>query len=113
MLGYYTTGPTQHLANTGCGIRNIKLAKKAFIWPLQKCIRFDVIPVDYNFQVEAMSSEKLPFILPIVFTMGPMVEEENLILYARLLSAHDKNSNMSKISFRPSLKAKPVFWLLP
>ncbi|CBI36454.3 unnamed protein product, partial [Vitis vinifera] len=44
--------------------------------------------------VQAMSAEKLPFILPAVFTIGPQVEDqEKVLLYAKLLSSHDKQSN--------------------
>ncbi|CAK9177971.1 unnamed protein product [Ilex paraguariensis] len=41
-----------------------------------------------------MSAEKLPFLLPAVFTIGPRVnDEESLLKYAKLLSSHDKRSN--------------------
>ncbi|KAK6912266.1 Band 7 domain, partial [Dillenia turbinata] len=71
----------------------IKLAKKAFILPGQTCIRFDVSPVNYTFEVQAMSAEKLPFVLPAVFTIGPSVDDpQSLVRYARLLSPHAKHS---------------------
>ncbi|XP_065867375.1 flotillin-like protein 3 [Euphorbia lathyris] len=86
--------PSEYLAITGSNIKDIKLAKKAFVWPLQKCTRFDISPVNYTFEVQAMSAEKLPFILPAVFTIGPRVDDpDSLILYARLISHHDKQSN--------------------
>ncbi|KAL7165171.1 hypothetical protein ACSBR2_040948 [Camellia fascicularis] len=41
-----------------------------------------------------MSAEKLPFILPAVFTIGPKVDcEESMLKYAKLISLHDKLSN--------------------
>ncbi|GMP95953.1 hypothetical protein CsSME_00044806 [Camellia sinensis var. sinensis] len=41
-----------------------------------------------------MSAEKLPFILPAVFTIGPKVDcEESMLKYAKLISPHDKLSN--------------------
>ncbi|KAK7252519.1 hypothetical protein RIF29_36514 [Crotalaria pallida] len=95
---YRIAGPNEYLAITGMGIRDIKLAKKAFIiWPLQHSARFDVSPVNYTFDVQAMSSEKLPFILPAVFTIGPRVDDnESLILYAKLMLSHDKHSSHVK-----------------
>ncbi|KAG7599114.1 Band 7/SPFH domain superfamily [Arabidopsis suecica] len=41
-----------------------------------------------------MSSEKLPFVIPAVFTIGPRVDDPHaLLLYAMLMSQHDKHSN--------------------
>ncbi|XP_050231512.1 flotillin-like protein 4 [Mercurialis annua] len=91
---WHIAGPSEYLAITGAGIHDIKLAKKSWIWPMQKCSRFDVSPVNYTFEVQAMSAEKLPFLLPAVFTIGPRVDsEDSLIVYARLMSTHDQNSN--------------------
>ncbi|CAH8272190.1 unnamed protein product [Arabidopsis lyrata] len=85
---------SQYLAITGAGIEDIKLSKKSWVFPWQSCTIFDVSPVNYTFKVQAMSAEKLPFVLPAVFTIGPRVDDdEALILYARLISPHDKESN--------------------
>ncbi|CAE6120319.1 unnamed protein product [Arabidopsis arenosa] len=85
---------SQYLAITGGGIEDIKLSKKSWVLPWQKCTVFDVSPVNYTFKVQAMSAEKLPFVLPAVFTIGPRVDDTAaLILYARLISPHDKQSN--------------------
>lgn len=41
-----------------------------------------------------MSAEKLPFVLPAVFTIGPRVDDhESLLKYAKLISQHDRHSN--------------------
>ncbi|XP_024633654.1 flotillin-like protein 3 isoform X2 [Medicago truncatula] len=41
-----------------------------------------------------MSAEKLPFVLPAVFTIGPRVDDqESLLKYAKLISPHDRHSN--------------------
>ncbi|KAJ4949833.1 hypothetical protein NE237_000129 [Protea cynaroides] len=59
--------------------------------------KFDVSPVNYTFKVQAMSAEKLPFILPAVFTIGPRVDDDlSLLKYAKLISPHDKLSNHFK-----------------
>ncbi|THG12898.1 hypothetical protein TEA_027784 [Camellia sinensis var. sinensis] len=91
---YFIAGPSEVLAVTGCGIPDIKLAKKKWIWPGQKFTRVDISPVNYTFEVQAMSAEKLPFILPAVFTIGPRVDcEESMLKYTKLISPHDKLSN--------------------
>ncbi|XP_074310359.1 flotillin-like protein 4 [Silene latifolia] len=91
---YVVAGPSEYIAITGWKIRDIKLAKKAFILPGQRYVRVDVSPVNYTFQVQAMSAEKLPFLLPAVFTIGPKVDDDpSLVLYAKLMSPHDMDSN--------------------
>lgn len=85
---YWVAGPSEILAITGWGISDIRLAKKKWIWPGQKSVRVDISPVNYTFQVQAMSAEKLPFVLPAVFTIGPRVDKNS-----KLISPHDKNSN--------------------
>ncbi|XP_047165445.1 flotillin-like protein 1 [Vigna umbellata] len=91
---YRVAKASEYLVITGIGIKDIKLAKKAWVFPGQSCTVFELSPVNYTFEVQAMSSEKLPFILPAVFTIGPRVDDkDSLLKYARLLSSHDKLSN--------------------
>lgn len=93
---YIVAGPSEMLAITGSGIPEILLKKKHFLWPLQKCTRLDISPVNYSFEVQAMSAEKLPFFLPAVFTIGPKVLDESLIKYAKLVSNTHKESTHIK-----------------
>ncbi|KAK3004846.1 LOW QUALITY PROTEIN: hypothetical protein RJ639_018656 [Escallonia herrerae] len=91
---YQVAGPSEVLAITGSYIQDIKLAKKKFVYPGQKCIRVDISPVNYTFDVQAMSAEKLSFVLPAVFTIGPRVDDhESMLKYAKLISSHDKLSS--------------------
>ncbi|KNA19275.1 hypothetical protein SOVF_063020 [Spinacia oleracea] len=91
---YKVAGPSEYLAITGWNIADIKLAKKALILPGQRQVRVNVSPVNYTFNVQAMSAEKLPFVLPAVFTIGPRVDDhDSLILYAKLMAPHDMSSN--------------------
>ncbi|PIA46318.1 hypothetical protein AQUCO_01500081v1 [Aquilegia coerulea] len=93
MLRYKVAKPTEYLVITGYNIKDIKLKKKGWILPGQSWTKFDVSPVNYTFEVHAMSAEKLPFLLPAVFTIGPNVDnEESLQRYAKLLSPHDRES---------------------
>ncbi|KAK8712652.1 hypothetical protein V6N13_147884 [Hibiscus sabdariffa] len=91
---YKVAEASQHLALTGAGIEDIRLEKKAWVFPGQTCTVLDLTPVNYAFQVQAMSAEKLPFLLPAVFSIGPDIN--NLIKYARLMSPHHKESDHVK-----------------
>ncbi|XP_075665347.1 flotillin-like protein 3 [Castanea sativa] len=88
-----TAGASEYLAITGWGITDIRLAKKSWVFPGQRYTRLDMSPVNYTFEVQGMSAEKLPFVLPAVFTIGPRVDNmDSLLLYAKLMSKHDKRS---------------------
>lgn len=98
MASFRVADASEYLAITGWGIEDVKLAKKAWVFVGQQCKKFDITPVNYEFEVHAMSSEKLPFILPAVFTIGPKISEDgshsaSLLLYAKLIAPHDKNSS--------------------
>jgi len=73
-MSYKIAGPDEYLAITGMGIKNeIKITKAAWVWPFQRCMRFSVQPHDYAMNLQAMTKEKLQFLLPVVFTVGPHV----------------------------------------
>ncbi|PHH92966.1 hypothetical protein CDD83_3124 [Cordyceps sp. RAO-2017] len=65
--------PDEFLAITGLGIKSVRISKAAWVWPLQRCVRFSVQPHDYAMDLQAMTKEKLQFSLPVVFTIGPDV----------------------------------------
>ncbi|KAJ3068303.1 hypothetical protein HK102_007205, partial [Quaeritorhiza haematococci] len=85
--------PNEYLVITGAGIEDLKICKKAFVWPFQKCVRFDITPINYTLKLQAMSAEKLEFILPAVFTIGPKDDHDSLVKFARLLA--DSSSHES------------------
>ncbi|XP_077231175.1 flotillin-like protein 4 [Tasmannia lanceolata] len=95
---YKVAKATEYLVITGYNVKDIKLAKKAYILPGQSYSVFDISPVNYTFEVQAMSAEKLPFLLPAVFTIGPRVDDydNSLLKYAKLMSSHDKLSHHVK-----------------
>lgn len=74
-MTYKISGPDEYLAITGMGVRTLKITKAAWVWPLQRCMRFSVQPRDYAMDLQAMTKEKLQFALPVVFTVGPDVNE--------------------------------------
>nr|GEY73876.1 flotillin-like protein 4 [Tanacetum cinerariifolium] len=67
---------SEYLVITGIGINDIKIAKKAWILPGQSSTKIDLSPVNYTFEVQATSAEKLPFILPVVFIIGPRTDDK-------------------------------------
>ncbi|KAJ0481275.1 putative Band 7 domain, Flotillin family, Band 7/SPFH domain superfamily [Helianthus annuus] len=94
LIMYRVASASEYLVITGFGIDDIKIAKKAWVLPGQSYSVFDISPVNYTFEVMAMSAEKLPFILPAVFTIGPRSDDDHsLNKYAKLISPHDKLSH--------------------
>ncbi|KAJ4952634.1 hypothetical protein NE237_029466 [Protea cynaroides] len=96
---YRVASASEYLVITGIGIPDIKLAKKAWVLPGQSYTKFDLSPVNYTLEVQAMSAEKLPFILLATPTqhIGPRVDDKlSLFKYAKLISPHEKLSNHVK-----------------
>lgn len=74
MASYRIAAPDEYLAITGMGVKSVKITKAAWVWPFQRCVRFSVQPRDYAMNLQAMTKEKLQFMLPVVFTVGPYVK---------------------------------------
>ncbi|KAK4361657.1 hypothetical protein RND71_020609 [Anisodus tanguticus] len=93
-MWYHVAKPSEFLVIAGRGIDELKISKNTMVWSFQKCTRIDVSPVNYTFEVNAMSAEKLSFLLPAVFTIGPRADDhDSLVKYARLLSLHQRDSH--------------------
>ncbi|GAA0159858.1 hypothetical protein LIER_16545 [Lithospermum erythrorhizon] len=68
------------------------------IWPFQKCSVIDVTPVTYKLVMNAMSVEKVGFMLPVVLTIGAKLNDDKSILkYAKLLSMHPRCSKLKEL----------------
>jgi flotillin len=83
---YNISEANEYLVVTGAGIEGIiilrrppgrlltsidvRIVKKAFIYPWQKVSRISVSPFDFSLNLQAMTIEKLKFALPAVFTIG-------------------------------------------
>ncbi|KAI0390046.1 hypothetical protein F5Y17DRAFT_86753 [Xylariaceae sp. FL0594] len=72
-MSYKVAAPDEYLAITGMNVKNVLITKAAWVWPFQRCTRFSVQPHDYAMNLQAMTKEKLQFLLPVVFTIGPDV----------------------------------------
>ncbi|CAZ81941.1 unnamed protein product [Tuber melanosporum] len=85
-MWYHVSEPNSYLAITGVNIDTVRIAKKAFVKPLQKVTKFSITPFDFSLQLQAMTIEKLQFALPAVFTIGPEDTPDALQKYASLLT---------------------------
>ena len=85
-MWYHVSEPNSYLAVTGMGIDKVRIVKKCFIYPFQKVTKISITPFDFSMSLQAMTSEKLQFALPAVFTIGPLDEMESLTKYAVLLT---------------------------
>ncbi|KAI7327392.1 hypothetical protein KC315_g7147, partial [Hortaea werneckii] len=83
---YHVSEPNSYLAITGAYIQNVKISKKFFSVPGQKVRKISVTPFDFSMSLQAMTSEKLQFSLPAVFTIGPDDTPDALQKYAVLLT---------------------------
>ncbi|KAF3792597.1 Flotillin-like protein 1 [Nymphaea thermarum] len=91
-MAFVVARPSEILVITGYRIKDVKLARKAWVWPGQHCSRVKTSPVNYSVEVQAMSSEKLRFLLPAVFTIGPRLDDnESLLRYAKVMPLASKN----------------------
>uniref|UniRef100_A0A6N2N860 Flotillin-like n=1 Tax=Salix viminalis TaxID=40686 RepID=A0A6N2N860_SALVM len=93
-MWYKVASPSEYLVITGVGISDIRLAKKGWILPASHVLSS---MFRRSLRSPSMSAEKLPFVLPAVFTIGPRVDDEqSLFRYAKLISPHDKLSSHVK-----------------
>ncbi|KAJ9149859.1 Flotillin-like protein 1 [Pleurostoma richardsiae] len=102
-MSYKVAAPDEYLAITGMGIKNVKITKATWVWPFQRCMRFSVQPHDYTMNLQAMTKEKLQFLLPVVFTVGPDVnrrgantrgeKHEEPLMAVAPVPAHDDGSH--------------------
>ncbi|KAI8893401.1 hypothetical protein BC833DRAFT_624917, partial [Globomyces pollinis-pini] len=89
---YRATDANEYLVITGINIQDVKVTKKAMIWPGQRFTKFSLTPMNYTLSLHAMTVEKLEFTLPAVFTIGPEDTPESILKYARLLAANSEQS---------------------
>ncbi|KAJ3350873.1 hypothetical protein HDU91_006195, partial [Kappamyces sp. JEL0680] len=78
----------EYLILTGYAITELSIKKKAFVLPGQRCTKMSLTPLNYTLSLHAMTVEKLEFLLPAVFTIGPLDEPNAIMRYARLLAGN-------------------------
>lgn len=87
-MWYHISEASEYLVITGAGVEDVRIVKKAFVYPWQRMARISVSPFDFSLNLQAMTIEKLQFALPAVFTIGPENRPESLKKYALLLSGN-------------------------
>ena len=95
---YKIAGASEYLVRTGVMISDVDISKKAWHLPYQTLKRINLEPVTYHCVIEeAMSSERISFNMPTVFTVGPKDDVEYLKKYAKLLQQSSSDDLKSKI----------------
>lgn len=83
---YRISQPHQMIVKTGFGISDIDVSKQTIQWPFQTYQFINLVPKNYKFDLNGMSSEKLGFVLPGVFTIGPKKDEESIKKYSQFMN---------------------------
>jgi len=94
---YLIAKPDQYVIRTGLFIKDIDVSKQAFLFPFQKYQFINMNPKSYTFDLHSMSLEKLEFLLPGVFTIGPRNDPESLIKYVRVLAGLDNKKTSDPV----------------
>lgn len=85
-MRYHVSQASEYIVKTGLFVDDIHVSKTTFQWPFQQVDYIDMSVMNCEFDLHAMSAEKLEFALPGVFTIGPKNDPEAIKTYARLLS---------------------------
>lgn len=99
-MWYHISEPNSYLAVTGLGIDRVKILKKCLVMPFQRVTKISITPFDFTMALHAMTSEKLQFSLPAVFTIGPDDNIEALTKYAVLLTGDSDVSALPPLLLR-------------
>jgi len=94
---YKVSQADQYLIRTGLGIHDISVSKQGYQWPFQSYRFIHLHPTNYTFDLSAMSSEKLEFILPGSYTIGPKDDPEAIKKYVKLLLSSSATSQSTQV----------------
>lgn len=92
---YWVAKPNEYIIKSGAGISDVSVHKSCWKFPLQLATVIEISPDNYEFKIHAMSCEKIEFVLPCVFTIGPVISSEtqtgghdyeSIKKYAKLIS---------------------------
>jgi len=103
---YKISPPHAYLVRTGLGIKDIQIAKQGFQWPFQTYKYVDMHPTNFTFELQAMSKEKLEFVLPGVFTIGPKDDPEALKKYVKFLDGANEQAGKIDVLIKGMLEGE-------
>lgn len=86
---YRISNPDEYLVKTGIFIKDMLVSKQGLQWPFQTYRFIKMHPINFSFDLSSMSQEKLEFVLPCVFTIGPKNDPDSIEKYARLLPVEE------------------------
>lgn len=86
VCGYYRiSNPHEYIVRTGFNIKDMEISKKCLLLPFQKLKYIDMTPRTYTFELNSMTSELIPFVLPVVYTIGPKDDVDSLKKYSKYI----------------------------
>ena len=89
-FAYRTCRPDEYLVKSGAGCGKEQYTKSTFQWPYQRVTVITLSPRNYSFDLHCTSKDLVPFLLPVVFTIGPCDPKDDVDgfhKYATKLSA--------------------------
>ena len=98
-LGYFTleryrvSKADEYLVKTGLGIRDISVSKQGYQFPFQSFTFVKMHPTNYSFELDAMSAEKMQFVLPGNYSIGPLDHPDAIKKYVKLLLISNQTEN--------------------
>ena len=77
-MWYRTVSADKFMAKTGPFVKGVHVSRKTFQLPFQRLTKISLKPITYKFTGNNMSKEKVPFELPIVFTVSPVHPDKDM-----------------------------------
>jgi len=96
-FNYKVANSDEYLSKTGPFIKDIEISKQTTRLPFQKINYIDMRPKNYEFNLDAMSSQKMEFILPGVFSIGPDKDFDALEKYCRYLVSDQYSNRLEEL----------------
>ncbi len=91
-LRYKVALPNEWIVKTGPFVPDMEISKRTMIWPFQEHIKINMNPITIKTIVNAMTTEKIPFNMPMTFTICPIEDNDSLKKYAARVCGIDQSA---------------------